>query len=230
MRDFDERMAEISRRSAVRIKQIRKRRIGILTACVPVVLCMALALGMDVQTRNEACYTPGEALKIESDESLSMNGKIPLKDSADAPEANGTGLLEGVLYFPVQGNTDNAGNPQVTVIASKEALDSYYSSNPDSSGLNQGEYYNGSGKDTMAYDAGFFEGSYLVLVRLEQESSAVRYQVAGVEETDGGMLTVKLQRLVSESAADSTVQWDIILELKKNGKVVGEEQVLVEFQ
>ena len=225
MRDLDERMAEITRRSQARIKQIKKRRIGILTACVPVVLCMALALGMDVQTRNEACYTPGEALKIESDESLSMNGKIPLKDSTDAPEANGTGLLEGVLYFPVQGNTDDSESPQVTVIASKEAMDSYYSSNQY-----QGAYYNGSGKDTMAYDAGFFEGSYLVLVRLEQESSAVRYQVAGVEETDGGMLTVKLQRLVSESAADSTVQWDIILELKKNGKVVGEEQVLVEFQ
>lgn len=225
MRDLDERMAEITRRSQARIKQIKKRRIGILTACVPVVLCMVLAMGMDVQTKNEACYAPGEELKNEANESLSINGNVPLKDSVDAPEANGTGLLEGVLYFPVQGNTDGSESPQVTVIASKEAMDSYYSSNQY-----QGAYYNGSGKDTMAYDAGFFENSYLVLVRLEQESSAVRYQVAGVEETDGGMLTVKLQRLASESAADGTVQWDIILELKRDGKPVTQDMVLVKFQ
>ena len=92
MRDLDGRMAEITRRSQVRIKQIRKRRIGILTACLPVVLCVTLFMGFGVWRQDNAAHAPGEALKTESDEHFSMesSGNTVLKDFCNLPESEGT--------------------------------------------------------------------------------------------------------------------------------------------
>ena len=49
MRSFEERIAEINRRSGRMIKERKKRRKYILTACIPVVLCIGLWLAWPAQ-------------------------------------------------------------------------------------------------------------------------------------------------------------------------------------
>lgn len=235
MRDLDGRMAEITRRSQARIKQIKKRRIGVLMTCVPVVLCVALVIGSGAQSKDNAAYAPEAALKQESEVHLSESnqGNAELADSNRAPVSGGTVLLEQVQYIRTDGYADGAKFPRVAVIESKKALDSYYHSNKDTFDLERRQMvYSDTTKGFLdacdRYDAHFFESSYLVLVLLEEGSGSVRHKVAGVEKTDGG-IKVKIQRIVPEIGTDDMAQWHIILEMKKDGAVFKEDQVQVEF-
>lgn len=236
MRDLDGRMAEITRRSQARIKQIKKRRIGVLMTCVPVVLCVALVMGSGAQNKDNAAHAPEAALKQESEVQLSESnqGNAELADSNRAPVSGGTVLLEQVQYIRTDGYADGAKFPRVAVIESKDALDSYYHSNKDTFDLERRQMvYSDSTIGFMdachRYDERFFENSYLVLVLLEEGSGSVRHKVAGIEKTDDAVL-VKIQRIVPEMGTDDMAQWHIILEVKRTGKPVTEEQVLVEFQ
>ena len=222
MRSLDERMAEISHRSAVRIKQIKKRRIGVLMTCVPVVLCVTLFLGLGIGSRDKLANAPESAQNQQLNGHgavLETSGNTSLKDSWETPEIEETEtLLEDVHYIPVKENRDDIEAPQVRVIWSNETLENGFA------------YESASTGEGVRYDESIFESSYLVLLRMEAAGSAVRYQVTGVEKRDGGQIVVEINRILPENETNGMCQWDIILKLKKDGETVGEEQVLVEFQ
>lgn len=234
MRDLDERMEEISRRSQIRINQIKKRRIGMLTACIPVVLCAALFVGFGGESKDNAAHAPGEAWKPEIEENFSVADKaFPEQDNGHNHQVP-TQLAYGVQYIRTDGYAEGAKYPCITVIDSVRELDSYYKSNKNTFDLERKEKVC---SDTTIgfldacdrYDERFFESRYLVLVLLEEGSGSVRHKVTGVEPADDG-IKVKIQRNVPEIGTDDMAQWHIIMEMKRDGKPVGEAQVLVEFQ
>jgi len=236
MRDLDGRMAEITRRSQVKIKQMKKRRIGVLMTCVPVVLCVALLMGFGIGDMDNKAYAPDAALKQETEENLSMenSGNAELPEFDRAPVSGGTVLLEQVQYIRTDGYADGAKFPRVAVIESKDALEGYYNSNKDTFDLERRQtVYSDTSIGFLdvcdRYDACFFESSYLVLVLLEEGSGSVRHEVAGLEQA-GDAITVKIKRNVPEIGTDDMAQWHIILELKGDGKPVTQDKVLVKFQ
>ena len=89
MRDLDGRMAEINRRSQARIKQIKKRRIGVLMTCVPVVLCVVLFMGLGNGNMGDKVYAPESALNQADGHYavLETSGSTSMKDACETPES-----------------------------------------------------------------------------------------------------------------------------------------------
>ena len=231
MRDLDARMAEISRRSAVRIKQRRKRRIASLTACVPLVVCVALFAGFGVQEKSDGAYAAGEMWKPGVAENEGMPDEMYSKQeqAADQPDSDPVNQKPEQLDYKVQyirtdGYVDGAEFPCVAVIGSVEELNSYYKDNKDTFDLERKEKVY---SDTTIgfldacdrYDQGYFESKLLILVLLEEGSGSVRHEVQSVMRTDTGKVAVYVDRVIPEVGTDDMAQWHIILELDKEGEV-----------
>ena len=132
MRDLDGRMAEITRRSQARMKQIKKRRLGVLMTCVPVVLCVTLFLGLGIEIADDMVFEPG--VKAESDlySTVENNGNVVQKEAYDSPESEGSKTdIDGI-------NTDNISGPTLELITAgkrvKADTGSWYAEYTDSKG------------------------------------------------------------------------------------------------
>lgn len=79
MRNFEDRMAEISRRSDQRIRERKNLRRRVLAACVPLVMCVFLG----------GAYLMGRGIEIG-------NGDIAVEDQAVAPENTAQDFLSSV--------------------------------------------------------------------------------------------------------------------------------------
>jgi len=85
MRNFEERLAEISRRSEAILLQRKKRKKQILTVCIPLVLCTAIAIPLILP--KPKAETPGsvESAVLKEDVSNHANGNMSNSTSVTTP-------------------------------------------------------------------------------------------------------------------------------------------------
>lgn len=87
MRNFEERMEEIQRRSEKIIKQRKKRRLCMATACVPAVLCAAFLLHR---------MLPGDAMEPDFYNGAVMESYTDMSQSAAYVEVSGSGMRKNL--------------------------------------------------------------------------------------------------------------------------------------
>lgn len=87
MRNFEERMEEIQRRSEKIIKQRKKRRLCIAAACVPAVLCAAFLLHR---------MLPGDAMEPDFYNGAVMESYTDMSQSAAYVEVSGSGMRKNL--------------------------------------------------------------------------------------------------------------------------------------
>lgn len=94
MRNLEEYRAEVFRRSEVRIRARKRRRIAILTACVPVVLCIALvwAVGLPGTANETASGSIAECATEPAMGAMTMDSNSGLGLSVVRVEVKGMGF------------------------------------------------------------------------------------------------------------------------------------------
>lgn len=141
MRSFEERMAEISRRSEERLKERKKRRSRLLAACIPIVLCAALILPGMLPAGNAAdsagtvkvsgdgvshCYTAAEDVTEITDlinriVTVPETGMENEESVEDMSAANREESSEGKGYTVTVTKAD--GNIRVFTLAGSKLID-----------------------------------------------------------------------------------------------------------
>ena len=135
-------------------------------------------------------------------------------------------------YIRTDGYRENAEYPAVTVIHSRQELESYYEANKDLYDLERRkEVYSDTSIGFLdacdQYDDAYFAQSELVLILLEEGSGSVRHQVSSVWRQDGLRITV--ERQVPEVGTCDMAQWHIFLEIPKGSDPSGAERIEVIF-
>jgi hypothetical protein len=156
-----------------------------------------------------------------------------------APEQSGgetemVALPVRVQYIRTNGYLSGAVYPQSRIIASREALLSYYEENRDKYDLaRKDKVY----ADTTVgfldaidrYDEAFFRDHSLLVVLLEEGSGSVRHEVTGVRHRPG-RYNVEIQRKVPEVGTDDMAEWHLLIEVARTAAPEAEELVALKIE
>ena len=232
MRNFEERKAEVFRRSEKRIKERIRKRNSILAAGIP--LCLVfIVLSIASFPVKEAATTPGMGEEVTDGGTYGEGGND--KDTASLEgsagyEENSVSFIS--RYIRTDGYDEDAKYPDVKIIRSVGELYEYYSANKDK--------YNLERKDKVysdttigfldacdKYDEKYFENQILVMVLLEEGSGSVRHNVESVKVAQDDKLYISICAIVPEVGTCDMAEWHILIEPEKGIDVVNEEDVIV---
>jgi len=120
------------------------------------------------------------------------------------------------MYIRTNGGQEDLQDPRVTMIRSRQELESYYEANKTLYDLERREeVYSDTSIGFLdacdRYDDAYFAQNELVLILLEEGSGSVRHQVTAVTKEETWQITVK--RLVPEIGTCDMAQWHIFVEL-----------------
>ncbi len=129
---------------------------------------------------------------------------------AKSPDANAVPTLNpGVVfeceYVRTDGHVDENEYTVVTGIASVEALQAYVEANEDT--YQFGDEFE---EAVMPFDEAYFEENMLVMVVVEETSSANRHEVTSVV-AKGNVVNINIKRTVPNPGTDEMAQWHIIV-------------------
>ena len=238
MRNFEERKAEVFRRSENRIKERNRKRNSILAAGVPVCLvCIVLVITSFL--RNEA-----EKYVYVLPEEVEGNDMYMLPEGATAGVADTEGAVEGsdkgeemlVSFIPryirTDGYMEEVEYPSVKIIRSVNELNEYYNENKDRCDLERkAEVYSDTTIGFLdacdRYDEAYFENQILVMVLLEEGSGSVRHNVDSVKVGWDDKLYISICSIVPEIGTCDMAQWHILIETEEGLDVANEEDVVV---
>lgn len=250
MRNFEERKAEVFRRSENRIKERKRKRNSILAAGVPVCL-VCIVLVITSFPRNEAekyVYVLPEEVEgndmCMAPEMGEGNDMYMLPEGATAGIADTEGAVEGsdkgeemlVSFIPryirTDGYMEEVEYPSVKIIRSVNELNEYYNANKDKYDLERkAEVYsdttNGFLDACDRYDEAYFENQILVMVLVEEGSGSVRHNVDSVKVGWDDKLYISICSIVPEEGTCDMALWHILIETEEGLDVANEEDVVV---
>ncbi|MCL2487732.1 MAG: hypothetical protein FWE80_03525 [Oscillospiraceae bacterium] len=117
-------------------------------------------------------------------------------------------------YIRTSGYYENIDHKKVTVIESKQQLDTYYKENNELLGLN----YGWDGRSVFAqaikqYDDAFFKDNLLVIATLIEGSGSHRHIVTGV---DFDKAEIQIRGITAGSGTDDMATWQILVGLARS--------------
>ncbi len=217
MRSFEERKAEVLRRSEKKIQERKRRNSRISAMCIPFFLA-AVVWAASLPANHKNLYDK-EGVKTE--------------DSGDTYEANQKSSIGFTSeYIRTDIYCEGIPYPVVKVIRSVEELNAYYNSNKNVyDAAHEGEEYS----DTAAgfedifkrYDETYFQKQMLVMVVLEEGSGSIRHNVDRVELGEDGKLYISISSIVPEIATDDMAWWHVLIEPERGVNVASESDVIV---
>lgn len=249
MRNFEERKAEVFRRSENRIKERRQKRNGILTAGVPICLiCIVLSVTSFPKNKAEK-YVYMIPEKVEendmcmSPESVEGNDMYMYLDGAntgaactDGSSDNRGEMLVRVIscYIRTDGYQEEVEYPVVKIIRSVSELNEYYNANKEKYDLERkDEVYSDTTIGFLdacdKYDETYFENQILIMVLLEEGSGSVRHKVDSVKVGWDEKLYININSIVPEEGTCDMAQWHILIEPENGVDVANETEVIVDI-
>ena len=249
MRNFEERKAEVFRRSENRIKE-RKRKLGYMcTAGIPICL-IGIILSVISFPGNKAeknVYMIPE--KVEgndmcmSPESVEGNDMYMYLDGANTGAActeDGSDKGEEMLvsfiscYIRTDGYQEEVEYPVVKIIRSVSELNEYYNANKEKYDLERkDEVYSDTTIGFLdacdKYDEAYFENQILIMVLLEEGSGSVRHKVDSVKVGWDEKLYININSIVPEEGTCDMAQWHILIEPENGVDVANETEVIVDI-
>lgn len=226
MKELNECMAEVFRRSEKRINERRRTFIRILALCIP--FCMIVTVWSVII--RPAMMPAGEAYKSASEEK---------SGTADAPAIN---EAEDVLtappidfdaqYIRTNGYTSGVEYPVVRIIRSVRELNAYYEANKEIYDLERRDKVY---SDTTIgfldacekYDEAYFEDKILVMVLLEEGSGSIRHKVQSVNMSTAGQCYIYIDTIEPESGTDDMAEWHILIEPETGVEIEKESDITV---
>ncbi|MBQ8401281.1 MAG: hypothetical protein IJX14_05050 [Clostridia bacterium] len=127
---------------------------------------------------------------------------------------------ENVQYIRTDGYCEDAVYPAVTLIRTRDELDTYYEANRDLYDLAAVETVYADTSigfaDAMErYDTAYFTENDLLLVLVEEDSGSIRHTAGALTETEEGW-AVDIIAIEPERCTDDTAQWHILIEVEKD--------------
>jgi len=147
----------------------------------------------------------------------SIKGELLRRMPIPFATGENTGVSDGqrivnVQYIRTNGfRVEGSGYPVVTVINSRDDLESYYGYSRSANGNSRSTYSDSYAELVDAfghYTDEYFMNGYLVLILLEENSGSIRHEVSGVG--DNGDISIR--RLIPEIGTSDMAQWHIIIE------------------
>lgn len=250
MRNFEERKAEVFRRSENRIKE-RKRKLSCICATGIPISLICIILSVTSFPRNEAekyVYMIPEEVE-ENDTCMAPDREegndvymLQMGANAGATDTEGAayGSDEGeeILvsfvphYIRTDGFAEEAAYPVVKVIRSVDELNAYYNANKDKYNLERkSEVYSDTSIGFLdacdRYDEAYFETQILVMVLVEEGSGSVRHNVDSVKVGWDDKLYISICSIVPEVGTCDMALWHILIETEEGHDVANEEDVVV---
>ena len=157
------------------------------------------------------------------------------EDNADGSVFEPDSYAFSAQYIRTDGYHEGVEYPRVTVIRSRQELESYYEANKTLYNLERREeVYSDTSIGFLdacdRYDDAYFAEQDLILILLEEGSGSVRHQVTDVHRNQNWQITVKRQ--VPELGTCDMAQWHIFVEIQM-GKVISESEeadIQIRFQ
>ena len=233
MRNFEERKAEVFRRSEKRIKERIRKRNSILAAGIP--LCLVfIVLSIALFPIKEAATPTGMGEEVTDGGMYEDGGND--KDTASLEgsagyEENSVSFIS--RYIRTDGYDEDAKYPDVKIIRSVGELYEYYSTNKDKYDLERkDEVYSDTTIGFLdacdKYDEAYFENQILVMVLLEEGSGSVRHNVESVKVAQDDKLYISICAVVPEVGTCDMAEWHILIEPEEGIDVVNEADVIVD--
>ena len=120
-----------------------------------------------------------------------------------------------VGYFRTNGYVDGAEYPVVTVLRSREELDSYIEANRNTYQMDMDWGDSKSFLTSMEeYDSEFFTNNTLVLILLEESSGSIRHEVTNIRNSDKEW-QIAVDRLIPQVGTDDMAEWHIAITLDR---------------
>ena len=253
MRSLNQCRDEVFRRGKEKIRQRRRRTVGIVVACVPLVAGLLL-----LQIPKEENKTP---------ENISMQ-QMSASDADGLTSGSGMPALKEESALMDQGSANGfAGTPELkeeceptvadrnmdfSAVADEESeaqfegrtwqwtaqyvrADRYmenalYPQVQVADSLEKLNTYDGFDRIADActgYDETFFKDRFLVMVLLQEYSGSITHEVLGVKQTAENKTAISIKRIVPQVCTNDMAQWHIIVELKRDVPVKSAENVQV---
>lgn len=220
MRSFEERKAEVFRRSEKRIQERKKRNRQIKAMCIPLCLLVSFVTILPYMSpKNNKNISADESMKNEGSSDISEGiSKTPIAFASEYIRTNV--YYEGIQY------------PVVKIIRSVDELNIYYKENKDTYDLeHREEIYSDSTAGFLdvcdKYDEAYFDDQILVMVVLEEGSGDIRHNVEHVKMGSDGKLYISIRKIVPEFGTDDMAEWHVLIEPEAAIDVKNESDVIV---
>lgn len=247
MRNFEERKAEVFRRSEKRIKERIRKRNSIMAAGIPMCLVF-IVLSIISFPEIETATTPDVHEEVTEGAYSNLYGE-KLGSAAGAHKDGGIGSdtagteytfayeEESVSfvshYIRTDGYNEDVEYPKVKIIRSVKELQEYYEANKDKYDLERkGKVYSDTTIGFLdacdKYDEEYFENQILLMVLLEEGSGSVGHNVENVKVLQDEKLYISICAIVPEVGTCDMAEWHILIETEKGIDVTNEEEVIVD--
>jgi|GEM_PF-1498277 len=150
---------------------------------------------------------------------------VYITDQAEADtQMQDTPLSYDVQFIRTGGYFEQEQYPQVQIIDSREALDTYYEANKTPYVLEHTEFLDACEE----YDSAFFTENYLIFLVLQEGSGSVRHKVHSVAQDGKGQLAISVESVLPGGVGTSDMaQWHILLVLERPEELPTAKDVLV---
>lgn len=225
LRNFEERKAEIFRRSEKRIKERRQKRNGILAAGVPICLVLVV-LSITSFSVHFLTKQKNAAPEDVNDNDMACGSYL------DGCEERTVKFIS--QYIRTDGYHENVEYPVVKIIHSVDELMAYYDANKGSDNLEHDDELYSVTTDSFfdafdRYDEAYFENQILVMVILEEGSGSIRHKVDTVKVGTDGKLHISICTIIPECGTCDMAQWHILIEPENGVDVANETEVIIDI-
>jgi len=134
---------------------------------------------------------------------------------------NGSIDITNVQYIRRFGDYKEIQQPIISVISARSELDQYYETHVKCIyGSDDGQFK----EATKIYSDDFFANNFLVIVLLEEGSGSIRHKVERIDRNGD----IVINRLIPEYGTCDMAEWNIVIELNNDFKLIQYRVVLVD--